>query len=107
MGDFNYPEINWSTWSSDKDEQTTFVETIRDCFLFQHVSEPTRGRINNEPSLLDLIMSNEEGMITELNTSALLEKVTTQCSNLPSTVTLRFQNTKRPNTIMTGGTMRH
>jgi hypothetical protein len=65
-GDFNYPDINWETWSSDKEEQNHFVETIRDCYLYQHIRKPTRGRINNEPSLLDLILSNEEGMITDI-----------------------------------------
>ena len=66
MGDFNYREIQWETWTSSKEECRNFIECIRDSFLFQHVMKPTRGRINNEPTLLDLIMTNEEGMMTDL-----------------------------------------
>ena len=34
--------------------------------MYQHVSEPTRFRIGEEPSLLDLVLTNEEGMIQNL-----------------------------------------
>ena len=69
VGDFNYPEINWSTWSSTKGENhhsQYFTETLQDCFLFQHVTEPTRFRPGSNPRPLDLILSNEDGMITNL-----------------------------------------
>ena len=36
------------------------MEAVRDCFLFQHVEEPTRIRGNDNPSLIDLILTNEE-----------------------------------------------
>jgi hypothetical protein len=42
IGDFNYPCINWETWSCTNDSTTTpefrFIECIRDCFLTQHVT---------------------------------------------------------------------
>ena len=44
-----------------------FMETIKDLFLKQHVTEPTRYRNGEEPSLLDLIMTNEDGMIQNLS----------------------------------------
>ena len=40
-----------------------FLIPIQVCFLHQHVTEPTRYRHGEEPSLLDLVLSNEEGMV--------------------------------------------
>ena len=58
-GDFNYREIDWENESSEKSEHcSSFLNTIQDCFLHQHVTEPTRYR-HEEPSLLDLVLSNE------------------------------------------------
>ena len=37
-----------------------------DLFLFQHVTEPTRLRQEETPSLLDLIFTNEQDMINNL-----------------------------------------
>jgi len=34
-------------------------------YLFQHVQEPTRHR-NSNSSLLDLVFTNEEGMISDI-----------------------------------------
>ena len=69
MGDFNFRDINWTDMSTSSNEQqnsTLFIESIRDSFMFQHVLEPTRYRANNEPSILDLIFSNEEGMVSDI-----------------------------------------
>ena len=78
MGDFNLPNIDWENWntkytSPDKFENK-FIECLRDCFLFQHVSDYTRQRGNNNPSLLDLILSNEENMVKNLEIKAPLGK---------------------------------
>ena len=43
-----------------------FVNTLHDLFLHQHVLEQTRYRNGEKPSLLDLILSTEEGMIQDL-----------------------------------------
>ncbi|CAG2257804.1 unnamed protein product [Mytilus edulis] len=69
MGDFNYDKINWETWSTPTNEQSReykFIECLRDCFLYQHVLKPTRGRINQDPHILDLLLTNEEGMISDV-----------------------------------------
>jgi hypothetical protein len=70
MGDFNYPTIDWATCTSTKkdtnDDSNVFLETVKDAYLFQHVTRPTRCRINNTPSTIDLIFTNEEGMINDL-----------------------------------------
>ena len=69
VGDFNYKAINWSSWTttlSDDSSEARFIETLRDCYFHQHVEEPTRRRGTNEPSLLDLVFSNETMQVSEI-----------------------------------------
>ena len=69
VGDFNFKDINWVSWSTNHGEQSKeaqFIETIRDCFLFQHIETPTRVRGNDEPSLLDLVLTNEEEHVSNV-----------------------------------------
>jgi len=69
-GDFNYSEINWIDWystGSDTHYTNDFIQAVQDCFLFQHVTRPTRYRLGNVPNPLDLILSNEEGMVSSLD----------------------------------------
>ena len=67
-GDFNYKEIDWINEYAhpDKKHLTHFLNTLKDCYLYQHVTEPTRYRVNQTPNLLDLILSSEEGMVQDL-----------------------------------------
>ena len=77
MGDFNFRDINWSDMTTASNEQhnsTLFIESIRDSFLFQHVTEPTRIRENNEPSVLDLNFTNEEEMVSDIQYESSLGK---------------------------------
>ena len=68
-GDFNYPGINWSLSTSICPNAQLFLDTIQDLYLHQHVSSPTRYRLNVTPSVLDLIFTNEKDMITDLKHS--------------------------------------
>ena len=43
-----------------------FLETVRDTYLYQRVREATRYRSDNQPSLLDLVFTNEEGIIESM-----------------------------------------
>ena len=74
--DYNYREIDWENESSNEKSErcSTFVDTIQDCFLHQHVTEPTRYRHGEEPSLLDLVLSNEDGMVYNLAQETGLER---------------------------------
>ncbi|CAG2209849.1 unnamed protein product [Mytilus edulis] len=65
-GDFNFPDINWETWSAKDNISTNFLECIRDCYYQQMVDKPTRYRINQEPSLLDLILVNDKNFIQNI-----------------------------------------
>lgn len=61
VGDFNFPKICWddvSTPSEWNSKEARFIEGIRDGFLMQHVTSPTRGRGDDCHSLLDLVFSN-------------------------------------------------
>ena len=61
MGDFN---LNWTecfyTGNNTEHVAFKFIECVRDCFLFQHVTEHIRQRGNDHPSTLDLIFSNKK-----------------------------------------------
>ena len=46
-GDFNYPEIDWNTWTTAKSEEHhshKFIDACRDAYLHQHTTQPTRHR---------------------------------------------------------------
>ncbi len=69
-GDFNYSQINWTDWNSsgsDNHYTQNFIKTVQDCFLFQYVSRPTRYRQRNVPNPLDLILTNEDGMVNNVD----------------------------------------
>jgi endonuclease/exonuclease/phosphatase family metal-dependent hydrolase len=70
MGDFNFPDIDWKNGLSTAGIQHhshDFICTTQDSLLFQHVLEPTRYRPGTAPNLLDLIFSNEDGIISNLS----------------------------------------
>ena len=69
LGDFNLRGINWVTETSNVNENhidTKFLEAVRDNYLFQHVKQVTRTKENQQDSLLDLILTNEENMIDNI-----------------------------------------
>ena len=61
MGDFNYPNIKWGIQRTDK-SGAKFLELIDDCYLHQHVTEPTRY-----DNILDLVFSSEADMIEDVD----------------------------------------
>ena len=70
MGDINYPDIDWESWDTKNDKvesaEYKFIQCIQDNFLYQHVNKPTRWRGSDTPHILDLIFTNEENMISDL-----------------------------------------
>ena len=89
VGDFNYNDVNWETFtmnasSSDPKPSEDFLEVLSTCSLYQHVSEPTRFKQGVSPSLLDLVITNEEGMISDLSYLPPLGKVTIYPYSFPS-----------------------
>ena len=67
-GDLNLPDINWELESSPNSLTnlgTIFMECYRDGFLYQHVMAPTHHWHGCTPTTLDLVFSNEEGVVTD------------------------------------------
>ena len=50
------------------------IEGLRDCYFHQHIEKPTRRRGNDEPSLLDLVLTNEEMQVTDIHHNAPIGK---------------------------------
>ena len=67
-GDFNFPYIDWSHWSSPECDTSgnTFLETLDDLFLFQHMFTSTRQHQGQVPSTLDLVLSDDEHSVNTL-----------------------------------------
>lgn len=69
VGDFNFPGIDWNDWSTIHSENHVtykFIELLRDNFMHQHVTENTRYRVGQNPSLLDLIITNDEDIVENI-----------------------------------------
>ena len=69
-GDFNVPQIDWSLHlclSPDTHIAHKLLGIIHECLLFQHVLHPTRFREGEASNILDLIMTNEEHMVSALD----------------------------------------
>lgn len=61
VGDFNYPGINWQSFEYGNSNEEVFVNLTHDCFLTQHVMEPTRSG-----NVLDLVLTTEPNMVENL-----------------------------------------
>ena len=62
VGDFNFPDINWSVNASTL-QGSTFLDFCQENFLLQHVSEPTRRASR---AILDLIFTTEGTRVSDL-----------------------------------------
>ena len=77
MGDFNHPELDWIEVKSNKPDNhkaSKFLQMISDCFWTQHITEPKHYRGCQTPKILDLVFSNEEGLVEKVQTESPLEK---------------------------------
>ena len=68
-GDFNYGEILWDDCTVENSLNPNshcaeeFLLAVSECAFYQYVTEPTRFRPGQSSSRLDLVFSNEEGMV--------------------------------------------
>ena len=58
MGDFNYPDIDWTISHGQSSSSQHFVDSVEECFFTQHVTEDTCNE-----ALLDLVFTSEPDMI--------------------------------------------
>ena len=64
---FNMKVIDWAqyaTFQSETHHEHTFLECIQDNFLFQHISEVTRVRVNQTSHII--VLTNDENDIEEI-----------------------------------------
>ena len=47
-------------------KEAIFIETIRDCYLYQQLLEPKRSRSTNNPSLIDFLVTNEVMQVSDI-----------------------------------------
>ena len=69
-GDFNFPNISWTALTSLEGDQSLsarFLNTCEDGFLTQHATKPTRHRIGQSSSLLDLVFTSDPEMVEDSN----------------------------------------
>lgn len=70
VGDFNCRKIDWLNMSTNisnmEDIHNMLLNTIRDCYLQQSIDECTRARGNDEPSLLDLVLSYDKSYVEDI-----------------------------------------
>ena len=70
VGDFNHPGISCEDGIANGEDDYNFLETVRDCFLTQHVSTPTRGQGAQIPSVLDLVLASVDDAIEFIDVGA-------------------------------------
>ena len=88
MGDFNYPGIDWSSGTCKSAVENEFLETVRDCYLTQCIHIPSRGRGFNNPSLIDLILTNDEDTVNNIRLEAPLGKSDHSVTKYYSNITI-------------------
>lgn len=71
-GDFNYGAIKWEDnivepGSYNRRQAENFLEAVNDNFWHQHVADWTHLRTTDNPSRLDLIFSNSENDVGDIN----------------------------------------
>ena len=99
VGDFNLPNIDWSSYSHPGSEHSLdfkFIETLRNNYLNQHITSPTRGRGSANPNILDLFLSTEGENIQDIELSAPIGK-SDHCV-ITAKININIQNNAKPKT---------
>ena len=102
VGDFNMNSITWNPSPllpsniNENSPEYLFVDCIRDTFLQQHVTEPTRYREGQRPTLDDLLFSTDDSSVENLVYNPGIGKsdhITLQCKLKTKIKTSRFSRT--------------
>lgn len=67
-GDFNIPELKWPLQSIPQGTgmPALFAQMLTDTSLSQLIQQPTRFRLNQTPSTIDLLLTNDSGLISDI-----------------------------------------
>ena len=76
---FNYGAISWQDNTVTSAVDTAFLDCLQNTYMNQHVEEPTRGRSGQNPSILDLIISNDPNIVSHIRYEPLLGKSDHAC----------------------------
>lgn len=66
LGDFNYPDVCWLKENCDKSNEhpaSLFLNTVHESYLTQFINKPTHHRALQNPTLIDLILSNDTDFV--------------------------------------------
>ena len=68
-GDFNFPNIDWSTGSPFRSDSSTeeLCNILGDFFLIQKNRSATRGLCINEGNILDLVLTNNDYLVRDVS----------------------------------------
>jgi len=100
IGDFNYPEISFEdndVHAGDESAPVKFFNCVQDLFLYQHVTECTRYRGNQNPSKLDYVFTYDEDSISDMLYKAPLGKSDHCCIHFEYTI--KSRNDELPDTF--------
>ena len=67
VGDFNMPYIDWENGEATDQLGKSLYECSLELFLKQNVTQPTRNKPGQTPSLLDLIFTNDENLVRNVS----------------------------------------
>ena len=66
VGDFNFPRIDWSSLRTVSGDEKQFIDALGYAYLSQLIGRPSRFRQGQEPSLFDLVIMNNEFLVSEI-----------------------------------------
>ena len=69
MGDFNLRDIDWDQEACSKDEHnvnTKFLNFVHEHYLTQFINKYTHHRAEQTPTLIDLILSNDQEFVQDI-----------------------------------------
>ena len=58
--------FTWTTSHNEESKEAQFIETIHDCYLYQHLLEPTWSRSTDNPSLIVLVLTIEVMQVSHI-----------------------------------------
>ena len=73
VGDFNYPNISWKDWTTPYNhthQEFQFIECLRDNFMNQFISHPTRYREGQRANILDLFIVDKTVIVSKITYSS-------------------------------------
>ena len=77
VGDLNYRDIDWEKDVCDKNDghiSSQFLECVHSNCLYQLVDQPTHHRGDQTPTLIDLVISNQNDLVHDIKYNAPLGK---------------------------------